>query len=255
MAMFRTTLAAASAICAATASARAHNHMTVDTPSGTPGDQISIFAGYYGNETFYTIVDQRLLNNALPAIYYVPDQLAQAGTLNNWFAGDDLVLTSDYFFATGRLNGGDFQWEIASVVPIGLIPAIAAWGDFDGSDLVPQGMSNGATQPARSYDSGIASHDHAQAYAFSRRGVYDLKLVAWDGNGVYTSSAPVTVRFNVGNACPADFNQDGRLTVQDIFDFLSTWFSGSPSADFNGLGGVTVQDIFDFLSAWFSGCA
>jgi hypothetical protein len=54
--------------------------------------------------------------------------------------------------------------------------------------------------------------------------------------------------------CPADFNGQNGVTVQDIFDFLSAWFAGLPTADFNGQNGVTVQDIFDFLSAWFAGC-
>jgi len=55
-------------------------------------------------------------------------------------------------------------------------------------------------------------------------------------------------------ACAADFNGSGHVDVQDIFDFLSAWFAGSPSADFDRGGGVTVQDIFGFLSAWFAGC-
>jgi glucose/arabinose dehydrogenase len=54
--------------------------------------------------------------------------------------------------------------------------------------------------------------------------------------------------------CPADFNGNDGVTVQDIFDFLSAWNSSLPSADFNGVDGVTVQDIFDFLSAWNNGC-
>jgi hypothetical protein len=54
-------------------------------------------------------------------------------------------------------------------------------------------------------------------------------------------------------SCRADFNQNGTLEVQDIFDFLNAWFAGLPSADFNG-GGLAVQDIFDFLNAWFAGC-
>lgn len=29
---------------------------------------------------------------------------------------------------------------------------------------------------------------------------------------------------------------------------------GSCRADFNGEGGVTVQDLFDFLASWFAGC-
>ena len=54
--------------------------------------------------------------------------------------------------------------------------------------------------------------------------------------------------------CPADFNGDEVVSVQDIFDYLSIWFQGLPAAEFNGMGGVTVQDIFDFLEAWFAGC-
>jgi hypothetical protein len=28
--------------------------------------------------------------------------------------------------------------------------------------------------------------------------------------------------------CGPDFNGDGRVTVQDVFDFLSAWFAGMP---------------------------
>lgn len=58
----------------------------------------------------------------------------------------------------------------------------------------------------------------------------------------------------VGAPCRADFNGQGGLSVQDIFDFLGAWFSGAAAADFNGSGGLSVQDIFDFLNSWFAGC-
>jgi hypothetical protein len=53
--------------------------------------------------------------------------------------------------------------------------------------------------------------------------------------------------------CPQDHNQSGSVSVQDIFDFLSDYFAGSPQADYNFSGTVSVQDIFDFLSGYFSG--
>lgn len=67
-----------------------------------------------------------------------------------------------------------------------------------------------------------------------------------------------TVCGNPGNptsCCPANFNHEGGLGVQDIFDFLAAYFSGDMSADFNAVDGLGVQDIFDFLSAYFAGCA
>ncbi len=54
--------------------------------------------------------------------------------------------------------------------------------------------------------------------------------------------------------CPADFNTDGQLSVQDIFDFLAAYFGNNSRADFNLSGSLGVQDIFDYLAAYFAGC-
>jgi hypothetical protein len=48
----------------------------------------------------------------------------------------------------------------------------------------------------------------------------------------------------------SDFNVDGVVNVQDIFDYLESWVAGAERADFNRDGATSVQDIFDFLSAW-----
>jgi PKD repeat protein len=60
---------------------------------------------------------------------------------------------------------------------------------------------------------------------------------------------------NPTTCCPANFNQVGGLTVQDLFDFLSAWFTQAPSADFNSDQTVSLQDLFDYLTAYFTGCA
>ncbi len=68
------------------------------------------------------------------------------------------------------------------------------------------------------------------------------------------AAAGLTALARPCNPCPADFNNSGTVTVQDIFDFLVAYFAGDVAADFNNSGTVTVQDIFDYLAAYFIGC-
>ncbi len=59
---------------------------------------------------------------------------------------------------------------------------------------------------------------------------------------------------NLMPCCLADFNHVGGIGVQDIFDFLASYFNSEGIADING-GGLGVQDIFDFLFVYFNaGC-
>lgn len=53
--------------------------------------------------------------------------------------------------------------------------------------------------------------------------------------------------------CRSDFNQSGMISVQDVFDFLTAYFTQNPIGDYNG-GGLSVQDLFDFLTGFFGGC-
>lgn len=78
--------------------------------------------------------------------------------------------------------------------------------------------------------------------------------------GIFQTAGPeistFIARWSSRTGCPADFDCSlGAPTVQDLFDFLSAFFSADPSADFNGVGGVSVQDLFDFVNAYFSGCS
>jgi hypothetical protein len=54
--------------------------------------------------------------------------------------------------------------------------------------------------------------------------------------------------------CFADFNRDGQVGVQDVFDFITAYLTNSPAADVDGSGQVTVQDVFAFLAVYFAGC-
>lgn len=74
------------------------------------------------------------------------------------------------------------------------------------------------------------------------------------GRGVLTLSNRVLSYVVTQNPCAPDINGSGDLTVQDLFDYLTVYFSNGPGADFNNSGGVSVQDLFEFLAAWFQGC-
>ncbi len=67
-------------------------------------------------------------------------------------------------------------------------------------------------------------------------------------------SSSIASLSTIPGGCPADFNNDNSVSVQDIFDFLAAYFGNDPRADVNGAGGVTVQDIFDYLALYFEGC-
>lgn len=72
--------------------------------------------------------------------------------------------------------------------------------------------------------------------------------------GGYLASAG-SGTLTISSFCLADFNRDGTVAVQDIFDYLNAWLVLNPLADIDLSGGVAVQDIFDFLNVWLAGCS
>ena len=109
-------------------------------------------------------------------------------------------------------------------------------------------------------------HDHREQHTLTVSSVSPPAL----GNGsdglpcTYTADGRLVVQVSFTDGSTSvfvaslgglhsDYNGDGVVNVQDIFDFLSGWFAGNPRADTNGDGTISVQDIFDFLSDWFAG--
>jgi hypothetical protein len=69
------------------------------------------------------------------------------------------------------------------------------------------------------------------------------------GRGAPIRMASTTV--NLNPALHADVNHSGRSDLQDLFDFITLWFSRGPGADFDGSGVVEVPDVYAFLEQWF----
>lgn len=110
------------------------------------------------------------------------------------------------------------------------------------ADDTPGGYSNYTFSPAAFWDERAA-------------GTWTLKLA--DEVATPTATGSFTnwqlKIFGYAASCPCDWNlSGGAATLQDLFDFLSSYFAGK--GDFNGDAAVTVQDIFDYLACYFVGC-
>lgn len=183
------------------AAALGETRLTVDTASGSPGDRIVIRAGYNVTTPVHSIDSSgRLLLNGQIDVYtlYLP---ATRGDFLGFYGTKDetqLELTSDWFAPTGRLNGGDFRYEITSVQPVpggGGSPDVRYGYNAPGEGL--EAFSDALTRDRRSLELGVGNlYDDEVMYA-DRPGLYDVSIVAWDSNSRYADSAPVTFRIDV----------------------------------------------------------
>lgn len=254
--MLRTQIAIAASLLAATASAQDHFHMTVDSIP-TPGlSQTVIRAGYLGSESAFSIADGRLLFNGEIAVVQIDDQIP-SGTYTGYYGSQQIVLTSDFYFSTGRLAGGNFNFEIAHVERLAGPDSRVVWVHTTGPGVFSlQADSEGVTQAARSYNVGIGGHQHAQLHLIENEGIYDITFVAWDTNGLYLQSEPVTVRVRAGEpvVCLADTNGDGAVTPADFSAWVTAFNSQAPECDQNGDGVCSPADFSAWVANYNAGC-
>lgn len=254
--MFRVHAAFVASLLTLSASAQDHFHMTVDTTSVMGVPTTLIRAGYLGNESAFSIADGRLMYNGEIAVVVIEDQIP-SGTYAGYFGGQQIVLTSDFYFSTGRLAGGNFNFELAHVEAVAGPDSRVVWVHTSGPGIYTlQADSNGATQAARSYNVGIGGHQHAQLLFVQNEGLYDVTFIGWDSNGLYAPSEPVTVRIQAGdpNLCPADVNHDGVVTPADFTAWIAAFNASAPECDQNGDGLCTPADFTAWIANYNMGC-
>jgi len=234
-----------------TAGALAHNHMTIDTVAGQKGDQILITVGYLDNESDWSIDERgRLLHKGEISVYELASTIEVEGPLHGWLAGDPLVLTSDYFVGTGRLDGGDFQFEIVRIIEVAAHEPDYVLGVSHDGELHVRARATGATREERSFGVGAGGHEHGQFMAIEAGGLFDVVLRAWDANGRYADSADVTFRLRT-NACAGDVTDDGRVDFDDLLAVLDAWGPCNDCpADTNHDGMVDFDDLLAVLDGW-----
>lgn len=118
---------------------------------------------------------------------------------------------------------------------------------YDGQ-TVSDGAANPSTTPYESY--AMMNDSGGGLFKLGDNATLLLQGILYGGG--FTSSAVNVVphRLWILENCylRADWNKDGRLSPQDIYDFLEAYYS--QTGDFNRDTRVTVQDIFDFLQEY-----
>lgn len=229
-----------------------HTHVTVDTLDG----KIVIVAGYLNGEEEIDVDPDGWIRNGEEIFTIECDEIWDGDPFNGWpIAADQMTLTSDYYWVTGRLDGGYFWYELASVIPLQGDPdPTLIWAEeIGGTGLIRIADSDSDTRDKRSFELGERGHVHDQRQLIQNPGLYEVTIIAWDSNGVYQDSDPVRFLIEVPG-CDADWNGDGSVNTQDFIAYLGDWASGDPRADLNGDGNVNTQDFIAFLNAWSSGC-
>jgi len=234
-----------------------HHHLTIASTSSPEGPKTVIVAGYYPLEADVWIApDGRAMKGDRFLAVDVVDDFGEPGPFLGWPGSFEMLLTSDYYAATGLLDGGDFQFEIVSVAVVAGNESVLAYGRFDEDtgDFILDALSTGATRLERSLGVGVGGHDHAQGSLFSSaQGAYDVTFVAWDANGVYLDSDPVIVRFAV-HPCPSDFDRNGFVNGEDFDQFIFYFEAGHIAADFDQNDFVNGDDFDAFAAAFEGGC-
>ncbi len=234
--------------CASVASAH-HHHITIRTPTGTPGEQIQLVVGYYEEESDLAIgSDARIYDGRDPFVVHLPGTFAE-GPLAGQFTGTGFSLTSDFYAPDGLLEGGDFYYRIVAIEPVKGDPCVMTWAHTDeqSGEIIPEAQSDGGDPLSQSLHVGIGGHPHGQIMAVSLEGLYDVTLVAWDVNGVYLDSDPVTFTIDA-HLNPSDLDENGMVDAEDLALLLGAW--GTPDADIDGNGTTDAGDLALLLGAW-----
>jgi hypothetical protein len=151
----------------------------------------------------------------------------------------------------GLNSGKNYQIQFLGVADADSVDS----GSIFSSSTV-QDSVGGVNAAAAAYGSPLS----LGALVFRAKIVYDINADALfaDPSGSSSGSTSPDQSYNVAMVLMpriprGDANRDQNLTIQDIFDFLNTWFAAAPGADWNADGTIAISDIFDFLNDWFAG--
>jgi len=156
--------------------------------------------------------------------------------------------------------------DIDTMIGQAQVIAIAGVPQADRCDVVAQGLIGGEmrgyvyVRPAVAGNAGTFRSDRHETFTLA-----NLLSGVSSGYLVFMAVPPgsgVRIGIDADGDCDPngldpfpysnpDFNENGTVSPQDLFDFLAEFFAGEPIGDFNHSGLVSSQDIFDFLAEFF----
>lgn len=167
-----------------------------------------------------------------------PDNAGEPGTVAAWTSSPLLVATTSavYTFTSpdpGTLTSGQPYWLVFS--GSGTLTSGNAAGAHPGDPAVlgtrahrfgpgPWTVSTSVVLPAVRIDGqliGACCNRFNGACLITVEATCTGLGLRYDGHG--SACSPESC-----NACPADFNGTGTVTVQDLFDYLAAWFARCP---------------------------
>ncbi len=136
------------------------------------------------------------------------------------------------FNVSSSVGTGTYEWQVR---PAGM----QSWTPLVDGPVPGVGAITGSATPSLHVD---RANDR-----FAPSGTAFRCVVSNDCGRSTSNEATLTV-------CIADYNCDNFINSQDVFDFLTCFFTPGCPADFNRDGTTNSQDFFDFLAAFFTGC-
>lgn len=169
----------------------------------------------------------------------------------------------------GTWNGGYFLYtpgagvqdlgQSGPGVPAGVIEGLNSSGEFTGKDNDP---STYAAIPVVKLEGQplmrvqeLIDPNHQRLDVSAVTPINDAGQFAVGGTLPGDATSPVAFLVTPEPRCAADFNGDGAVGVQDVFDYLAAYFGAAPGAEMDSAPGVSVNDLFTFLASYFAGCA
>lgn len=184
---------------------------------------------------------------AQPTTYAVTVETRAAGSMT--ISGPGVMIHSDWT-ATNPLS--PFVPEVLGNINGDLI-------HWNGDGLTGQVIYNWLHSPPLGESAILAGRTLAFSASGPGRAVYLSAAndrdysVRLDFDGwVETRGCDLTVTVAAWPVHPGDENRDGFRSVADIWTFTERFVRRFPQADFNGDGAITPQDLFDFLAAYFT---